>query len=144
MESWKEARDLMKNVDLEQLKIELTPALSKYHEEIVAAYLFGSTAKGETFPSSDIDIALFLRNSDKKNWVALKLSLYADLCRKLKRNDIDLILLNLSGNLILNDEIVRHGKVLYTTDDNAREEFELNVLHRSTDFKFQRQYAMGV
>ncbi len=36
----------MSNMDIEQLKIELTPVLFKYHEEIVAAYLFGSMAKG--------------------------------------------------------------------------------------------------
>jgi len=131
-------------MDTEHLIAELASAFSKYHEEIVAAYLFGSTAKSVTSPSSDIDIAVLMRNSDKKNGSALKFRLYADLCRKLKRNDIDLVLLNLSGNLILNDEIVRHGKVLYTTDDEAREEFELNVLHRCADFKFQRRYAMGV
>jgi predicted nucleotidyltransferase len=131
-------------MDIEQLKAELTPAFCKYHEEIVAAYLFGSTAKGGTSSLSDIDIAVLLNNNDKKNGAALRLRLYTDLCRMLKRNDIDLVLLNLSGNLILNDEIVRHGKVLYTTDDEAREAFELNVLHRSTDFKYQRQYAMGV
>lgn len=131
-------------MDTELLKTELAPAFSKYHEEILAAYLFGSTAMGITSPSSDIDIAVLMRNSDKTSGAALKFRLYADLCRKLKRNDIDLVLLNLSGNLILNDEIIRHGKVLYTTDDDAREEFELNVLHRCADFKFQRRYAMGV
>jgi uncharacterized protein len=131
-------------MDMEQLKIELAPVFSIYHKEIIAAYLFGSTAKGVTSPLSDIDIAVLLRHSDKTSGATLKFRLYADLCRKLKRNDIDLVLLDLSGNLILNDEIVRHGKVLFTTDDEAREEFELNVLHRHTDFKFQRQYAMGV
>jgi predicted nucleotidyltransferase len=131
-------------MDMEYVQTELAPIFSRYHEEIVAAYLFGSTAKGVTSPSSDIDIAVLMRNGDKKSGAALKFRLYPDLCRALKRNDVDLVLLNLSGNLILNDEIVRHGKVLYTTDDDAREEFELNLLHRCADFKFQRRYAMGV
>ena len=131
-------------MDMEYVKTELAPIFSRYHEEIVAAYLFGSTARGVTSRSSDIDIAVLIRNGDKKSGGALKFRLYADLCRTLKRNDVDLVLLNLSGNLILNDEIVRHGKVLYTTDDDAREEFELKVLHRCADFKFQRRYAMGV
>lgn len=130
-------------MDLEQLKINLAAVFSKYHEEIIAAYLFGSSCKGVATSSSDIDIALLVRNGDNKIGADLKFRLYADLCRTLKRNDIDLLLLNLSGNLVLNDEIVRHGKVLYTTDDEARQEFELNVLHRCTDFKFQRRYAMG-
>ncbi len=131
-------------MNVEQLKIELTAPFSKYHEEIVAAYLFGSTVKGVTTSLSDIDIAVLTRNSDKISGASLKLRLYADLCRALKRNDIDLVLLNLSGNLILNDEIVRHGEVLYSIDNEAREEFELNLLHRYIDFKSQRHYAMGV
>ena len=131
-------------MDLEQLKIELSAVFAKYGKEIITAYLFGSTAKGAASSSSDIDIALLLYNNDKISGAALKFSMYADICRTLKRNDIDLILLNFSNNLILNDEIVRHGKVLHSTDDEAREEFELNVLHRSTDFKHQRHCAMGV
>lgn len=131
-------------MDFECLKTELAPVFSRYHEEIIAAYLFGSVAIGGMSQSSDIDIAVLIHPRDNKSRAAMKFLLYADLCRKLNRNDIDLVLMNLSGNLILNDEIVRHGKVLYTTDDEAREKFELNVLHRCTDFKFQRRYAMGV
>lgn len=131
-------------MDPEQLKKELAAVFFKYSKDIVTAYLFGSTAKGVASSSSDIDIALLLHDNDKTSGAAIKFSLYADLSRTLKRNDIDVILLNESKNLILNDEIIRHGKVLYSTDDEAREEFELNVLHRSTDFKFQRHYAMGV
>ncbi|MDD2366038.1 MAG: nucleotidyltransferase domain-containing protein [Desulfuromonadaceae bacterium] len=131
-------------MDFEQFKMELFTVFSKYQPAIITAYLFGSTAKGMTTPNSDIDIALLLDSNDKTSGATLKFSIYADLCRTLKRNDIDLLLLNTSDNLILNDEIIRHGKVLYSTDNEAREKFELNVLHRSIDFKYQRHYAMGV
>lgn len=130
--------------DMEQLKTELAPIFAKYHDEIVAAYLFGSTASGLTSSLSDIDIAVLPRNTDKVSGATLKFHLYADLCRKLNRNDIDLMMMGLSGNLILNDEILRNGKLLYVTDHDARDDFELKVLHRCTDFKFQRRYAMGV
>lgn len=43
-------------MDAEQLKMALIPIFSKYQEEIVAAYLFGSTAKGINSSGSDIDI----------------------------------------------------------------------------------------
>jgi len=134
----------MVKMNTAHLKIALAPIFFKYQEEIIAAYLFGSTAKGMNSSASDIDIAVLLRNPDKKSGSVLKFRLYADLCRTLKRNDVDLVLLSLSGNLILNDEIVRNGEVLYASDDAAREEFELKVLHRCTDFKLQRRYAMGV
>ena len=131
-------------MDVELLKAELADVFSTYSQEIITAYLFGSTAQGVASASSDIDIAVLLHNNDKTSATDLKFRLYADLCRTLKRNDIDILLLDISGNLILNDEIIRHGKVLYSTDDEARAEFELNVLHSSTDFKYQRHYAMGV
>jgi predicted nucleotidyltransferase len=128
----------------DQLQMELAPIFAKYDTEIVAAYLFGSAATGMTSNSSDIDIAVLMRTKDRRCGSSLKLRLYADMCRKLGRNDIDIVLLDLAGNLILNDEIVRHGKILYTTDADAKETFELAVLHRCTDFKFQRRFAMGV
>ena len=131
-------------MDVEQLKTELTPVFGKYGVDIVAAYLFGSTAKGTASHSSDIDIAVLTSISDKGSRADLKLNLYADLCRKMKRNDIDLVMLNLSGNLVLSDDIVRNGIVLYSSKDESKNDFELNVLHRSIDFKLQRRYAMGV
>jgi predicted nucleotidyltransferase len=131
-------------MDAEQLKIELAEPFSRYREELIAAYLFGSSVTGLTSPSSDIDIALLMNNRNKTNGAALKFRLYSDICRQLKRNDVDLVLLNLSGNLVLNDEIVRYGKVLYSTDDTAREEFERMITHQCTDFKFQRLCFMGV
>lgn len=129
---------------INHLKAELAPIFVKYEKEIAAAYLFGSTVKGETDISSDIDIAILRRKTDVINNSMLKFTLYADISRKLKRNDIDIVLLDLAGNLILNDEIIRHGCLLYSTDPDVRETFELKLLHRCTDFKFQRRFAMGV
>jgi predicted nucleotidyltransferase len=131
-------------MNTEQLKRELASAFVKYRDDVVASYIFGSTVSGVMSPSSDIDIAVLARTCDKAGRVTLRLNLYADLCRKLKRNDIDLVFLDLTGNLMLNDEIIRNGQILYSNDNDARNEFELNVLHRSIDFKFQRRYAMGV
>ena len=131
-------------MDTEKLKNELAPEFAKYRDDIVAVYLFGSTASGATSPSSDIDIAVLAHTNDKAGSATLKLNLYADLCRKLKRNDIDLVMMNSNGNLILNDEIVRNGHILYSRNNEMRETFEQNVLHRAIDFKFQRHYAMGV
>ncbi len=130
--------------DKECLKTQLLPVFSKYQKDLVAAYLFGSLAEGTQSSLSDIDIAVLLQSRDKKNAAALRVRLHADLCRVLKRNDVDLVVLNLSGNLILNDQIIRQGVTLYSTDDDAKDEFELNVLHRCTDFKFQRCYVMGM
>ena len=136
----------MKNHDKKRLQAQLLPVFSKYRKELVVVYLFGSMADETESSSSDIDIAVLLRGHDKKNATTLKLHLYADLCRALGRNDVDLVVLNLSGNLILNDQITRHGIVLYASDDSDDEktDFEQKVMHRCTDFKRQRYQTMGV
>lgn len=62
----------------------------------------------------------------------------------MKRDDVDLLILNTAGNLILLDEVVRYGSVLYDRDTDARENFELDILHQAIDFKRQRLAVLGV
>jgi len=131
-------------MDLSDLKNKLTPVFKKYPQKIIAAYLFGSTVTGATMPLSDIDIAVLLTPGTKERDQKTKFFLYADLSRLLGRNDIDLVIMSHSGNLMLNAEIVRHGHVLYSSDNETRQEFEVNVSHRCIDFEMQRQNAMGV
>jgi hypothetical protein len=70
--------------------------------------------------------------------------LFAECSRALHRNDIDLIILNTVNNLILKDEIIRAGIVLYDGDTDTRVDYELKTLHQALDFRYQRQMAMGV
>lgn len=131
-------------MDIAELQTKLAPVFARHAGEIAAAYLFGSTAAGTAHERSDIDIAILMRASDKTRAAAVKVSLYADICRKLGRNEIDLVILSHDGNIILNDEVIRKGKVLFAADRETMDSFELTILHRCLDFKFQRQLAMGV
>lgn len=108
------------------------------------AYLFGSVAKGEVAPLSDIDIAFFISDVDSGAVFDLKLSLHGDICRALKRNDVDLVVLNTVANNMLIEDIIRHGVVIYDSDIDAREDYEVTSLHRVIDFKTQRLAVMGV
>ena len=121
----------------------LQPILEKYRDKIISAYLFGTGATGEMHPRSDIDIAL-LFSGTTGSYVDLKLSLYADFCRVLKRDDIDVLVLNTANNLILLDQVIRLGIVLFDRDKDLREEFEHRILHRTIDFKKQRFANMGI
>jgi predicted nucleotidyltransferase len=119
--------------------------LEKYEETVLFAYLFGSTAHGEGIRrSGDIDIAVFLSRGSRESYFEIKLSLYADLCRALQRNDVDLLVLNTATNLVLLDQIVRTGIVLRDRQADKRVDFEIRVLHRALDFKEQRLAVMGV
>lgn len=108
------------------------------------AYLFGSVAKGEVAPLSDIDVAVYLSNVDPGALFDIKLSLYGDICRALNRNDVDLVVLNTVANNMLIEDIIRHGVVIYDRDIEAREDYEVTSLHQAIDFKTQRLAVMGV
>jgi len=122
----------------------LSLILEKYRPQVVFAYLFGSVAQSNTFPSSDIDVAVFLAEDSRELYFNIKLSLYADFCRELKRNDIDIVVLNTVRNIVLLEGIVRQGIVLFDTKPDLREGFEHKVLHQALDFREQRMAVMGI
>lgn len=129
----------------ESIRLALTPVFEKHKDKVFFAYLFGSSVSNETIPSSDIDIAVFLSTySAPDSAFDLKLDLYADFCRALKRNDVDVVVLNSAVNIILLDDIVRHGLVIFDRNPEKRELFELEVIHSALDFRGQRQAVMGV
>ncbi|MCX8123856.1 MAG: nucleotidyltransferase domain-containing protein [Spirochaetes bacterium] len=124
------------------ITIKLTPIFKHYN--VVFAYLFGSTAKNELSPSSDIDIAVYLKNGYPQKLFDTLLSIHLDTCRALKANDVDIVVLNANYNLMLIDEIIRNGILLYDADPPLREEFELKMIHAAIDFKTQRFITIGV
>jgi len=117
--------------------------VEKYGNAVTAAYLFGSRAKEEAGSLGDIDVAVLFSKKASGLLHELKFKVYADLCRSFNRNDIDLLILNNASNLIIQDEIVRHGIVIHDRDPEAREEFEVRVIHSCIDFKTQRQNVVG-
>ena len=62
--------------------------------KIAVAYLFGSSARGEAGPGSDIDQAVLLFDSAGSAGLELRIDIHADCCRALKRNDVDIVVLN--------------------------------------------------
>ena len=123
---------------------DLTPILEAVGETIIFAYLFGSRARQETppYPARDVDIAVFFAASADIG--TTRLALCGALSRALGRNDIDIVVLNETRNLMLLDDIIRQGIVLLDRDPDRREAFEVRILHRAIDFKTQRAALMGL
>ncbi|OGW21738.1 MAG: hypothetical protein A2Z82_00060 [Nitrospirae bacterium GWA2_46_11] len=109
-------------------------------EGVEFAYLFGSVARGNEFSFSDMDIAVYLRG---KASLADELRLYSIIGRELKRDNIDLVILNNINNLMLLEDIVGYGRVVYDKNISLRKSFELRVLHDAIDFKYQRKVFAG-
>lgn len=124
-----------------EIKHALQPVFRKYPDEILFCYCFGSYAANETTATSDVDLAFFLKPNE--NSFDFKLALLADVSRSIKRNDVDLLILNDLKNLILAEEIIRKGSLLYETDRDAREDYEVKIIHNAIDFRAQRKAIMG-
>lgn len=130
------------NNSVEKIQQVLEPVFKRYSEEIVFAYCFGSVAKGNSSVLSDVDLAIFVKNTEQKN--RLKIDLYTDCSRALKRNDIDVVILNGFKNLVLAFEIILDGVVIYDSNTVKRTDYELKTQHAALDFKYQRKKVMGI
>jgi predicted nucleotidyltransferase len=97
-------------------------------DNVVFAYLFGSYAKKEQTHTSDVDIAVFLQNTD----LDAQLQLNYELSKFLKK-DVDLVMLNNVKNLFLLESIFKDGQVL--KDGETRIDFELVKEHDILDYK---------
>lgn len=126
-----------------EIKESLAPVFEKMRGRVAVAYLFGSSANGQAGPNSDIDLAVLLHTGGVDADFEVRLELYADCCRALKRNDIDVVVLNRTRNLFLLESVVREGKVLFEDDAELREEYEVRVMHDFIDFREHRMRVMG-
>jgi predicted nucleotidyltransferase len=100
-------------------------------KKISVAYLFGSHAKKTQTPKSDIDIAVLLSETPKK-----LLEYYLILVDKLSEilgNNVDLIILSTSPPL-LKHQVIKHGKIIYSQNEEARITFEAIAQSEYLDF----------
>jgi predicted nucleotidyltransferase len=103
-------------------KTMLVDAIVAALPDVVAVYLFGSEASGETLPDSDLDIAVLTRApvGPVQRW---------DLQERLAslvHRDVDLLVLG-SASTVMRMQVVQNGRLLFDADPTARGEFEAMV-----------------
>lgn len=104
--------------------------------KVTFAYLFGSQARGETGPRSDLDIAVYLNEGlEKSDRFDLRLRLISDLSVVFQTDRLDLILLR-DLPLSFQFRVVKEGKLIYCKDELQRIRFEFRVMSHC----FDRQY----
>jgi hypothetical protein len=111
----------------------LKPFFRKY-PLIKVAYLFGSQARGDAGPGSDIDIAVYLDTGDKKKATDILLELSGKLPLILNADKVDVVVLNLADNCILKNNIVTQGKVIYEVP-KYRLDLETRIVGEYRDFR---------
>lgn len=109
-------------------------------EEILVAYLYGSTVRGYGGEGSDIDVGLLLKEDFEAE------ALYpARIASEIKRRcgldqEVDVRILNERPYRFLH-QVIRWGEVILSTDERERVRFETSVIDGYIDFKpFYEQY----
>ncbi|MDY6774281.1 MAG: nucleotidyltransferase domain-containing protein [Candidatus Nanohaloarchaea archaeon] len=105
--------------------------------DVVAAYLYGSYARGEEHSDSDVDIAVYFRDYslDKLLEVGRRLQEEADVGR-----EVDVRSLN-GADLVFQRNVLKDAELLYEKDPEARARFERSVYNRYLDMKpYIQQY----
>lgn len=98
---------------------------------IAAAYLFGSTARGDARPGSDIDVAVLFRQKPAARLDGPRFVLEGDLERRLGR-PVDLVVLN-EAPVDLRIRVLRDGRLILDSDPSARIAFEVRTRNEAFD-----------
>jgi len=106
----------------------------KAQQEILFAYLFGSLARGNPTPLSDIDIAVFL--IEGVDPAEKKMDILGHLVELVGTDEIDLVILN-TAPLSLAGRILKNRKVIADTAPFLRHRYESLTLREYFDFSLR-------
>jgi len=121
---------------------ELRHALVPHAKGLVCAYLFGSQARDEARPHSDVDVAILYTEAPPSTLDGLGLNLAAALERTLGR-PVDLVVLNRASPDLVH-RILRDGIVVLENDASARIRFEMQARAEYFDvLPYLREYRRG-
>lgn len=114
-----------------KLERRLTEYFRRCPYPVTLAYLFGSAARGETTPLSDVDVAVYLDGLDRAERTDVHLPLLSDLQEVVGDGEVDLILLNDAPSGLAYDII--GGQLLYCADERRQVEIEAGILSAYLD-----------
>src|SRR5262245_5965289 len=108
-------------------------AIVRYLEskpEVQAAYMFGSVIAGRARRDSDVDVAVLVSEKVMRgDPFRYRLGLMTDLMSILKRDDVDLILLNQAPPLLAH-RVLKKGKLIFERSASARVAFQVRTINR--------------
>lgn len=105
----------------------------KKYPQVQLVYLFGSHATGKTGPLSDIDIAIYLNEKNKKKIFDLQLQILSALQKALQTDHVDLVMLNTTKQPELKYSIIKDGQLIFEREP-YRVLVEPQILHEYFDF----------
>ena len=127
---------------------ELIDQISK-DKEIVALFAFGSLARGDLKPLSDLDFGIFaIPTLDRKQRFDKHLELIGVFNKHFETDEIDLVLMN-DAPMRYSYNIIRSGKLLFCSDSDILRDFVEKSVKLYLDFKyfrdeFDKEFLKGV
>jgi len=137
----------MKSSDIFQVRQNLlksAPILLKLRPVLIS-YLYGSYARGDVHPFSDVDVGIYLEKMTPGEALNNELSLALEFDEILgSKTNVDVRSIN-TMPLMIKGNIVTEGILMYSRDDGVRVEFETNVRKIYFDFRrfinrYQKEY----
>jgi predicted nucleotidyltransferase len=92
--------------------------------EILAAWLFGSQARGTARPDSDVDVAVLLGTVPEGRYPPVEVELGVELTRRLGR-EVDVVVLNRASPELVH-RALRDGELLVERDRAERVRFQVH------------------
>lgn len=111
---------------------------------VIFAYLFGGLLRKRQNPLSDVDLAVFIKNVKRLDY----LKLLGKITDVLGTDEVDLVVLNASP-ISLTGRILQNRKVLVDKKPFLRHKYESLILREYFDFAIkerqilQRRYGIG-
>lgn len=109
----------------------LRRALEPYGARLVCAYLFGSEARGEAKPGSDVDVAVLFREEPPATLDGLGLDL-ASAIEDATGRRADVVVLNRASPDLIH-RVLRDGVLVLENDRSARVRFEVKARNEYFD-----------
>ena len=107
-------------------------------KEILLAYIFGSVARREVGPLSDIDFAVYFDESLQKS---LMDEIYLESVNKLTEilgDEVDLVNMN-KANILLKFNIIKSGEVIFQKSQDDKIRIESDIIQKNLDTKYYRK-----
>ncbi|OGQ86263.1 MAG: hypothetical protein A3J85_00635 [Desulfobacula sp. RIFOXYA12_FULL_46_16] len=105
----------------------------KGKKEIASVYLFGSFVSGKFTKASDVDLAVLFEHACMESAESLKEKYMSELGRIL-RKDIDIIVMNTAGEMLLN-QIYKKGKPILNQNRKFEKIFRIKSFMVYSDFE---------
>jgi predicted nucleotidyltransferase len=111
------------------------------HPAIAAAWIFGSTARGDAGKDSDLDLAVLLRAGAAGGDTGFLHDLASALERFSATGVVDILVLGQQGP-VLRHRVLAEGRLVHDADPDARVEFEGRTIAEYLDWKPTHDIAM--